>query len=131
MEEFVRDFNLGEKIRLSGKLAGAVILSGSGNNIKAVNGKFMTTGTGGVLIIKDNRFLENMARNSGQLLDILAESFKDYHYNTGVIKLSFDKGNLILDIVLEGDVGKRSLNIVLHDFKIGKGGYEKVTSHKS
>lgn len=122
MEKFIKDFNLGEKFQANGKLSGSVTLSGQGSNIKALNGDFSTTGTGGVLIIKDNKFLENVARNSGQSLDILMESFKDYHYNTGLLKLSFDKGKLILDIALEGEAGKRNLNITLHDFKIGKGG---------
>jgi hypothetical protein len=46
------------------------------------------------------------------------ESFKDYHYNTALMKLSFDKGNIILDVALEGEAGKRNLSIVLHDFKL-------------
>jgi hypothetical protein len=122
MEKFIKDFNLGEKLQLSGKLGGSIALSGEGSNIKALNGNFSTIGTGGLLIIKDNKFLENIAHNSGQSLDILMENFKDYHYNTGLLQLSFDKGKLILDIALDGEAGKRNLNITLHDFKIGRGG---------
>jgi len=62
-----------------------------------------------------------MAINSGQSLDILVENFQNYHYNTGIMKLSFDKGNLIFNIDLEGGAGKRNLSITLHDFKLGKG----------
>jgi len=122
MEKFVNDFNLGEQFQLTGKLSGSLNSLGENANIKVLSGDFSSTGLGGVLIIKDNKFLENMANNSGQSLDILVESFKDYHYNTGMMKLSFDQGNLIFDIALEGEAGKRNLTITLHSFKLQKEG---------
>ena len=119
MEKFVNDFNLKEKFLLTGKLSGAVNLLAEKADIKALSGDFSTSESGGVLIIKDNKFLENMAINSGQSLDILVENFQNYRYNTGMMKLSFDKGNLIFNIDLEGGTGKRNLSITLHDFKLG------------
>lgn len=116
LDKFVNDFDLKEKFQLSGRLSGAANLSGQNTNIRDLSGDFSTSGLGGVLIIKDAKFLENMARNSGESLDILVESFKNYHYNTGIMKLSFDKGNLIFNVVLEGEVGKRNLTITLHNF---------------
>ena len=66
--------------------------------------------------------LENMARDTKQPLDLLVESFKDYQYNIGTIKLFLDHNNLTLDIVLDGEAGKRELKIILHDFSIKKEG---------
>jgi hypothetical protein len=72
-----------------------------------------------MLTITDDKFLNNVAKSSGQSLDILVESFKNYHYNTGVMKLSLERGDIVFDIALEGEAGKRNLSIVLHDFKLG------------
>lgn len=118
LERFVSDFNLKEKFQMTGDLNGKVILRGSGLNINYISGNLSATETGGVLTITDKRFLENLARTQGQSLDILVESFKDYHYNIGIMKLGLDKGNFILDVSLDGEAGKRNLNIVVHDFKL-------------
>jgi hypothetical protein len=118
LERFVSDFNLQEKFQMTGDLNGKVILRGSGLNINSILGNLSATETGGVLTITDKRFLENLARTQGQSLDILVESFKNYHYNIGIMKLGLDKGNLILDVSLDGEAGKRNLNIVVHDFKL-------------
>jgi hypothetical protein len=74
----------------------------------------------GTLTIKDNKFLENMAKNSGEPLDILVESFKNYRYNTGLMRVALDGRNLGFEISLDGETGKRNLNIVIHDFKGGR-----------
>jgi len=110
--------NLNERAEVSGKINGALTLEGRGSNIKIISGDITAAEGGGILTIKDNDYLKKMAANSNQSLDILMESFKDYHYNTGVIKLSFDKGNLILDVALDGETGKRNFDITLHDFKL-------------
>jgi hypothetical protein len=49
---------------------------------------------------------------------MLVESFKNYRYNTGILKLSLDKGNLIFDITLDGEAGRRKLDIVVHGFSL-------------
>jgi len=118
LETFVNDFNLNKKIQVTGKLGGTVTLKGAGLNIDDISGEFSNDEHGGRLVIRDTRFLENLAGSSKVPLDILVESFKDYHYNTGVMSLSLDKGNLILDITLDGETGSRNLNITVHDFKL-------------
>jgi len=122
LDTFVKDFELKDKFQITGKLDGKLALKGSDLNIKDINGDFSTAESGGVLTIKDNKFLENLANTSKQSLDILLESFKDYHYNKGIMKLSLKRGNLILDVALDGDAGKRNLNIVVHDFRLKKEG---------
>jgi len=118
LNTLVNDFNLNEKVQINGRLDGAVTLKGIGLQINVLDGDFTTAEPGGTLTIKDTGFLEKIARNSNQPLDILVESFKDYHYNNGVMRLSLEGDNLILVIDLEGETGKRNLNIIVHNFKL-------------
>jgi hypothetical protein len=119
---FINDFDLKEKFEMTGRLIGDLAFKGKGSYIEILNGKLSSLESGGMLIIKDTKFLENMARDTNQSLDLLVENFKDYHYNIGTIKLFLDNSNLILDIVLDGETGKRNINIVLHDSRLKKEG---------
>lgn len=118
----IDDFDLKEKFEMTGRLSGDSAFKGKGPSIEILNGTLSSLGSGGMLIIKDTRFLENMARDTNQSLDLLVENFRDYHYNIGTIKLSLDNGNLILEIALDGEKGKRTINIVLHDVRFTKEG---------
>jgi len=121
IKRFVDDMELNEKFDMTGRLGGAFYLSGKGQDIKDIKGDFNTAVPGGVLMIKDKTFLENVAKQSNQPLDIIVESFRKYNYNNGMIKLFMESGNIALDLKLDGGAGKRSLMIVLHDFKKRKG----------
>lgn len=117
IKRFVDDMKLNEKFDMTGKLAGAFYVSGKGQDIKDIKGYFNTDAPGGVLIIKDKTFLENVARQSNQPLDIIVESFRNYNYNNGMISLGMESGNLVMDMKLDGKAGKRNLAVVLHNFK--------------
>lgn len=116
LADFAHDFNLKERFQVSGRLVGGLTLKGKDVKVDILSSDFSVVEPGGKLAIKDDKFLENLAQKSGQSLDIIAESFKDYHYNAGTMKLYLDKGNLVFDIALEGEKGKRNLNITVHDF---------------
>lgn len=118
LADFIDSFNLQNKVQANGTLVGSLDLKGRGADITVLDGGFNALGSGGMLVIKDDNFLENTAKKTGQSLDMMLESFKDYYYNSGVIKLSLDKGNLIFNIALEGEKGKRDLDIIVHDFKL-------------
>jgi len=120
LDTFVKDFALEEKLKLSGKLNGSVKLQGRGAEIKTIAGNFKVNDPGGTLTISDTQYLEKMARNSSQSLDILVESFKDYRYNNGRLNLSLEQGNPVFDVILEGETGKRNLSVILHDFNLGR-----------
>lgn len=117
-DDFIKDFELGEKFRMSGNLSGTARIEGKGGDIEILSGSLQAARPGGALVITDRSFLENIARASGQSFEMLVESFKDYHYNTGIAELSLDKGNLIFDITLDGESGRRKLDIVVHDFSL-------------
>lgn len=116
LDKFVNDFELKEKFEINGRLGGDMVIEGSGYDINVLNGDFLSMGDGGVLIIKDSRFMENIANYSRQSLDIIVESFKNYHYNKGLMKMSLEKGDIVFNVILDGQEGKRNLNIFLHDF---------------
>lgn len=121
LDAFVRDFKLTEKIALKGNVDGFLIVEGDTLHFSQIKGTLSAAETGGQLTIKDDTYLKGIAQNSGQSLDIIVESFKDYHYNTADMKLSLEGGNLIFDILLKGEAGKRQLSIVLHDINVTKG----------
>jgi hypothetical protein len=115
---FVRDFKLEEKLEMTGKLSGELRIRGRGALVRVIDGDFSAGAGGGIMVIKDEAMLKNMAQASNQPMDIFVESFKDYHYNTGIMKLNKKRDNLLLDIELEGEKGKRNLGVTLHNFRI-------------
>jgi len=123
LERFARDFELTERFEAAGLLEGSLRLEGTGGSLRIMDGDFSVQEPGGKLIIKDKQFLERMAAGTNQSLNIIVENFRDYHYNTGIIKVGLEQGNIVLGAELEGLAGKRSLEIVLHDFftkEVGK-----------
>ncbi|MFH1641081.1 MAG: YdbH domain-containing protein [Candidatus Omnitrophota bacterium] len=118
IEQFVRDFNLREKFNMTGRLKGELVIGGSAWRIAMLKGDFFTLEPGGMLVIKDTKFLENMARRTRQPLDLLVESFKNYGYNVGLMTLGIEESNIIFKMTLEGEAGKRNLSVVLHDFDL-------------
>ncbi|MCX5692633.1 MAG: YdbH domain-containing protein, partial [Candidatus Omnitrophica bacterium] len=117
IKRFVDGMELNEKFDMTGRLGGVFYLSGKGQDIKDIKGDFNTDAPGGVLIMKDKTFLENVAKQSNQPLDIIVESFRNYNYNKGILSLYINDGNLVLDIKLNGEAGERNLTAVLHEFK--------------
>ena len=120
IKKFVDDMKLNEKFDMTGRLEGTFYMSGNGQEIKEIKGDFQTDANGGILIINDKTFLENVAKQSNQSLDIIVESFRNYNYNNGIINLAIENNNLVMDMKLDGKTGKRNLSVVLHDFKRGK-----------
>ncbi len=119
IERFVRDFNLRDKFEMTGRISGELKLKARGALIELLASEFSTLSPGGMLVITDTKFLGGMAGRTGQPVDLLVESFKNYHYNNGLASLGIEDGSVILKTELEGETGKRNLSVVLHDFKLG------------
>jgi len=117
---FVKELKMDNKFQMTGKLNGAVALEGEGLAVTGAAGNFLTDPEGGLLVIKDTSFLENMARESKKPLEVVMEGFKNYQYNTGIIKLTLGGNDLVLSIQLDGQAGKRDFNVILHDVIMGK-----------
>jgi hypothetical protein len=119
---FVDDFDLKEKFEMTGRLSGDLVFKSKGPEIKVLDGKISSLESGGMLNIKDTAFLENLARASNQPLELLVANLRDYHYNIAGIKLFTENENLALKTVFDGETGKRTINIILHDFRLQKEG---------
>lgn len=117
LEKGVKDFDLEKRIGLTGKISGILAVEGKGVQAPVIDGMLKSL-DGGTLAIKDETMLENLARSSQQSLGVLVEGFTDYHYNIGLIKLSSDEGNLVGQVNLEGEKGRRDLTVVLHNFNL-------------
>lgn len=118
LEKATQEFDFEEKASLEGKIGGKFIAKSSAQGVKNIDGKLLIQDPGGVLTIQDKSFLENISRSSRIPLDILVESFKNYRYNIGNIELFLDNGNLNFNVALDGEAGKRNLNIVVHAFNL-------------
>jgi hypothetical protein len=114
IDRFIVELDLQDRFRMTGYLSGNVFLSGRGQEIVSLDGGLSTIEPGGALTITDKAFLENLARTSQQSLDILVESFKNYHYNKGTVKLGMEQKSPVMDLNLEGEAGSRNLRITLH-----------------
>ncbi len=118
LERYIKDAELEKELTLTGRLTGSLTIEGKGPVLSLINGSFSASEPGGTLTIKDDRVLKNMARKSGQSLDILVEGLKDYHYNVGKTKLLLDGRDLVWQSNMDGEEGKRNFTVVVHDFKL-------------
>jgi hypothetical protein len=125
IERFIRDFKLEERFLMTGKFSGKFSLQGRGPDISVIDGEFCASKEGGALTIKDKNFLERVAQESEQPLDLVVERFTDYRYNSGTGKFFRDKGDFVIDIFLEGEKGKSKLLIPFHDLSFLKKGGER------
>lgn len=117
LEQGVKDLDLEKRIGLTGKISGTMTIEGKGTQAPVIGGTLKSL-DGGTLAIKDETMLENLARSSQQSLGVLVEGFTDYHYNIGALKLSSNEGNLVGQVNLEGEKGRRDLTVVLHNFNL-------------
>ncbi len=118
IKTMIHDFKLEDKLEMSGRLSGKMGLKLDSSGINLLEGKLNTLNPGGTLVIKDTLLLENVAKGSQQPIDVLVEGFKNYRYNNGNISLTLSGNNLIIEMSLEGDTGKRKLSIVVHGFNL-------------
>lgn len=120
LDTFMKDFALDEKAAVTGQMNGFMKLLGENQFIRIMEGKLTSGQAGGTLTIKDTGFLQNLARSSGQALDLVVESFKNYRYNSGKTSIALENNNIIFLVDLDGRSGKRSLNLTFHDFNPGR-----------
>ncbi|MDD5729737.1 MAG: hypothetical protein PHN57_01215 [Candidatus Omnitrophica bacterium] len=125
IETAIHDLNLDEKLSMTGLLTGDVLFKGKGQELEDIRAELGALSPGGRLSVKDTKLLENMAGNTQQPMDILVASFKDYHYNSGTIKVMQEAKDLVINVNLEGEAGKRNLTAAVHGFNLkdllGKG----------
>ena len=112
--EILAAFEWDKKVSVSGALSGTLEAEGTFSKLTKLHGQWDSQNQGDLVIV-DQTLLERLAASSKQPLSIIKASFEKYHYNTGRIALSLDEGSVRLGIGLEGEAGKRDLEVNLHD----------------
>ena len=112
---FLKLWEWEKKVAANGKLRGHLIAEISGGKLTRLDGAMLATADGNFVIL-DQAFLENIAARAKQPIEIVRASFEDYHYNTGTVGVSLEENKLRLRLDLEGEKGKRDLEVTLHDW---------------
>ncbi len=123
LPKVISDYKLQQKLSLTGKLFGAIDVSGKGKYFAVINGELTSVHEGGELIINDTQFIRDMVKRMklDQVAgseELFVASLKHYLYNRASVKLQLEKKDLVLSADLDGDSGKRSFPIVYHDFNL-------------
>ena len=63
----------------------------------------------------DKVMAQNMLPPNQPYKDKLMESIMHYTYNHGIIDISLEDMNILFDLKLNGETGKRAFSIYLHD----------------
>ena len=116
MSEVVKDLKVSDKVDMTGSVGGVMNIAGLGRGITEVTGSFLSDASGGTLVVKDESFFRTIAERTKQPLDIIKGSFKDYNFKEGKVELVSEDNNLVMMLYLEGDQGKRSVRVTIHDF---------------
>jgi hypothetical protein len=110
----VNEFKWGEKLQASGSLEGVLQVNARPGSIGMLSGSLQVAQSGGRLSILDRKFLDYIARGSGQPVELLAESLRDYRYESGSVTVSSTDEAVVLRAALSGTQGKRDLTVVIH-----------------
>ncbi|MDD5737707.1 MAG: YdbH domain-containing protein [Candidatus Omnitrophica bacterium] len=116
MGHLAKMLGAGEKVDISGKMGGEISLSGKDFKIDAIKGEFKAMSPGGTVIIKDEEFIQNLAKQAKQPVEVIRDSFQNYNYTSGALSVSKDEDAILLHLFMEGMQGKRDLTIAFHGF---------------
>lgn len=105
-----------KKLSVKSLLTGDVFLAFEGDRLADLRGNLASLSPGGDIVILDQEFLRQIAERAKQPLEIVKASFENYHYNTGIVSLSLADEKVRLGLHLDGEQGKRDLEVTLHDF---------------
>ena len=104
-----------KKVAVRGVFTGRLEIEGKGGKLSRFDGLFDADPSGGTIALLDQEMLRRVADSAKQPIEIVKASFENYHYNEGKIRLALDETNLKLDLALDGEAGKRKLEVNLHD----------------
>lgn len=121
MARAIEELGLSGKVDMTGSVDGGFRVDGSAMSLAKVRGSFNTAAPGGVLVIKDEVFLMNIAKRLNQPIEIVRQSFSDYAFTKGTMDVSLQGNDLVTEVYLEGEKGKRDMNVILHDINRRKG----------
>jgi hypothetical protein len=115
--EMIKELDLADKAEARGLVKGSLSMEGEGGGIRLLKGAFVAEGEGGSFVIKDEALLKSIAERTKQPVEIIRESFQDYSYNKGSTWLFLEEKDLRLGASLEGEKGRRDVDVIIHEFK--------------
>lgn len=101
-----------KRVQATGAYSGKMHIITTGAEITKIEGGLKSEGGGQCTIIDDSPVKRNLLSGNG--LNIVVENLKDYHYDIGNAKISNDGQDIKVDLLLEGQAGKRHFEIVWH-----------------
>ena len=111
----IETFKWDKKVAVQGVFMGRIDAEGSTNHLSRFDGTFDATSEGGTITILDQEMLRRVADSAHQPFEIVRASFENYHYNSGKARFFMERSDLRLDLALDGEAGKRRLEVDLHD----------------
>ncbi|MDD5610079.1 MAG: hypothetical protein PHH69_00855 [Candidatus Omnitrophica bacterium] len=108
------DLELKEKVEISGLCDFSLLVKGNEGGLTDLSGGLDTHEGGGKFIITDKQALSNLNYAQGVSFDAALESLKNYRYDEGNAKVYIEDGNIVLHMLMDGELGKRDLMVVYH-----------------
>ncbi|GEM_PF-5378278 len=110
--DVMKFFEVEKRVQASGIYSGKVNILATGAEITGIGGNLQSEGGGQCTIINDSTMERNLLSGNG--LNIVVENLKDYHYDIGSAKIGSEGQNIKIDLLLEGQAGKRQFEVVWH-----------------
>lgn len=114
LEQVGKDFELKEKVEMSGIFDGFVRVEGKNTEITKIEGRLTSRPEGGKFIIKDENMLAALRPANNQRIQLTLSALEDFTYQTGKITLEKDEDNIVVNLLLDGDKGRIQLPLVWH-----------------
>ena len=111
----IETFKWDKKVAVQGVFAGRFEAEGADKTLSRFDGSFDASSEGGTITILDQDMLKRVADSAHQPFEIVRASFENYHYNSGRARFFMERSDLRLDLALDGEAGKRRLEVDLHD----------------
>ncbi|MBN1793951.1 MAG: hypothetical protein JW844_03205 [Candidatus Omnitrophica bacterium] len=115
LENAVRELELEKRLWMDGLVSGVLVAEGRIPAVEDVKGHCTVQAPGGVLDVTDEQFLERIARGTGQSVDLVRAAFTDYSFTAGAMDVSLEKDALVATIGLDGEKGKRDVQLTFHN----------------
>ena len=112
LSEVMKFLEAEKRVEATGTYSGNIQIIIKGAEIMKIGGELKSEGGGRCTIVDDPTVERNLLSGNG--LNIVVENLKDYHYDIGSAKISNKGQNITIDLLLEGQAGKRQFDIIWH-----------------
>ena len=112
MMDLLKAFQAGKGVKASGVFSGDVTMTLEKGVLRNLKGELNSIG-GGEFIVADMSLLDKNL-NGTQGANIVVENLKNYHYDIGNIQIQKEDRDIRMNILLQGQAGSRSLEVIWH-----------------